>query len=103
MRPVALPASLVAPPRCALRGAACAARAGAWEGCRDQLSRLGAVSAPPVPGLDATWSAAPYRGAARTLVRGLKFGRMLSLARMAAQELAQAPPGLLDGALVPVP
>ena len=36
-------------------------------------------------------------------MRGLKFGRVLSLARVAAQELAQAPPGLLAGALVPVP
>jgi predicted amidophosphoribosyltransferase len=103
MRAVALVASLIVPPRCALCGAACATRRGACEGCRHQLSGLGPVSAPPVPGLDATWSAAPYLGAARTLVRGLKFGRMLSLARMAAQELAQAPPGLLDGALVPVP
>lgn len=103
MRAAALVASLIAPPRCALCGAACAPRAGACEGCRGRLSRLGPVSAPPIPGLDATWSAAPYLGAARTLVRGLKFGRVLSLARIAAQEVAQAPPGLLAGALVPVP
>jgi predicted amidophosphoribosyltransferase len=100
---LALASSLIAPPRCALCRAAGRAGAGACERCRGELSRLGPISAPPPPGLDAAWSAAPYRGAAQGLVRGLKFGRVLALASVAAKALAAAPAELLDGALVPVP
>jgi predicted amidophosphoribosyltransferase len=49
------------------------------------------------------WSAAPYRGQAQALVRGLKFGRMLGLASVAAERIAAAPPDVLRGTLVPVP
>jgi predicted amidophosphoribosyltransferase len=57
-----------------------------------------------VPGLDAAWCAAPYEGAARELVAALKFRRRLPLAQRAAEAIAAtAPPGLLDGAIVPVP
>jgi predicted amidophosphoribosyltransferase len=103
MRAASFVASLVAPPRCALCGAACAAGASACDTCRGELARLAPIAAAPPPGIDAAWAAAPYRGASQTLVRGLKFGRMLSLARIAAQAIAQAPPWLLDGAIVPVP
>ena len=103
MRAVSLVASLVAPPRCALCGKACAAGASACETCRGELARLAPIAAAAPPGVDAAWAAAPYRGAAQALVRGLKFGRMLSLGRIAAQALAQAPPQLLEGTLVPVP
>ena len=100
---VALVTSLIAPPRCGVCGAPCPALAGACERCRAEVARLGPAPGTPVPGLDAAWSAASYRGAAKGLVRGLKFGRMLALAAIAAEAMAAAPRDLLGGALVPVP
>jgi predicted amidophosphoribosyltransferase len=51
------------------------------------------------------WAAVSYEGAARALVRTLKFGGAVRLVdAMAAQMAANAPPGLLDdAALVAVP
>jgi predicted amidophosphoribosyltransferase len=50
------------------------------------------------------WAPVAYEGPARDLVRALKFRGALSLAgEMAALAVASAPPGLLRGALVPVP
>lgn len=49
-------------------------------------------------------AAAVYEGAARALAHGLKFGRMLSLATLAAEAIAGACPAEeLRGELVPVP
>lgn len=57
-----------------------------------------------MPGVEAVWSAAAYRGVARDMVSALKFGGRLQLARSAAAAMAGgAPPRLLAGALVPVP
>jgi predicted amidophosphoribosyltransferase len=103
VRSAALVASLLAPPRCGICAASCDAGAGICARCRRELSGLGTAGAGRVGDLDAAWSAAPYRGAAQSLVRGLKFGRNLALARVAARELAAAPPGMLEGRLVPVP
>jgi predicted amidophosphoribosyltransferase len=100
---MSLAASLFVPPRCGLCGAPGDPGVGACARCRRDLARLRPVAGRPPAGLDGVWSAAPYRGAAQALVRGLKFGRMLALARVAAQALAQAPPDLLAGAVVPVP
>ena len=94
---------LVVPPRCAVCGAECALREQLCEGCESGLGELVPCST-AIPGLDATWSAAPYEGVARDLVVALKFGARLPLARRAAAEIAErAPAGLLDGVIVPVP
>jgi ComF family protein len=95
--------SFVAPPLCA----ACGASAGSAEPlcghCRAGLRWLGAetVSVGPI----VAWAPLAYEGAARALVRGLKFRGMHAAARtMAAQIVANAPPDLLtSGELVPAP
>jgi ComF family protein len=71
--------------------------------CRRSLRRLPAqlVLASDVP----LWAPLAYEGAARELVRALKFRGAVRVAEsMAAQLVANAPAGLLTrGALVPVP
>jgi ComF family protein len=95
--------ALVAPPRCALCGSECRAREQVCGRCHARLARLHARSA-SIPGLDEAWSAAAYAGAARELVIALKFGPRPTLARCAAATIAaSAPPGLVAGAIVPVP
>lgn len=50
------------------------------------------------------WAPLAYSGPARDLVRALKFRGAIGLAdTMAAQIVANAPPGLFEGELVPVP
>ena len=57
-----------------------------------------------IPGLDATWSAAPYEGVVRHLVVALKFKARLPLAKRAGAVIAErAPANLLEGTIVPVP
>jgi predicted amidophosphoribosyltransferase len=95
--------AMVAPPRCGLCAGGCEARQRLCARCQRALRRL-----PPhrssVPGLDLTWSAAAYEGAARDLVAALKFGARTRLAEDAAAIIAsRAPAGLLAGAVVPVP
>lgn len=99
----ALLASLIAPPRCAVCAAAAAASERLCPRCEDGLRgarpRIGSVA-----GIDETWSAASYEDVARGLVAALKFRRLPALAGRAATAIATAaPPGLLAGALVPVP
>jgi predicted amidophosphoribosyltransferase len=101
--PAALLGTLVAPPRCAIcdatpdRGDLLCGR------CEAEL-RLAPPGAGSVAGIDSVWSAAPYSGAARGLVVGLKFRRLLPLASRAAAAIrASVPRELLDGELVPVP
>jgi predicted amidophosphoribosyltransferase len=94
---------LVAPPLCGLCGHGCAARTQLCERCEARLSGLRPRVA-PVPGVDQTWSAAPYEGAARALVYALKFGPRPALARRAGRAIVErAPPALLAGVIVPVP
>jgi predicted amidophosphoribosyltransferase len=94
---------LVVPPRCAVCRRECALRQRLCEGCESRLDGLAPCST-AVPGLDATWSAAPYEGIARDLVVALKFGARLPLARRAGAAIAaRAPAGLLEGMIVPVP
>jgi ComF family protein len=94
--------SLLAPPLCA----ACGGIAGEAEPlcgrCRSRLDWLGPlpVDAAGVP----AWAPVAYSGAARDLVRALKFGGAWRAAEtMAAQIAANAPEGLLAASLVPVP
>jgi predicted amidophosphoribosyltransferase len=72
-------------------------------GCRASLHRLAPdpVTVCGVP----VWAPLAYSGPARDLVRALKFRGAIALAdTMAAQIVANAPPGLLeDRTLVPVP
>jgi predicted amidophosphoribosyltransferase len=94
---------LVAPPRCGVCGRECALRAELCRGCESGLGALAPCSG-ALPGLDAAWSAAPYEGVARELVVALKFKARLPLAKRAGAVIAvRAPPGLLDGVIVPVP
>jgi predicted amidophosphoribosyltransferase len=95
--------ALVAPPRCAVCGGGCEVRERLCDQCDLSLRRL-APAWSAVPGLDETWSAAPYEGAARHLVAALKFGSRLGLAEDAAAFIAgRAPAGLLAATIVPVP
>ncbi|MBM3668252.1 MAG: hypothetical protein FJW90_12445, partial [Actinobacteria bacterium] len=102
---------LVAPPRCAVCGAPCAGASVLCAGCALELgsdpAATGAPLPPPAsvpapPGVELLVAAWPFEGAARGLVHGLKFGRRLSLARVAAARIASLAEGL-EGDLVPVP
>ncbi len=65
------------------------------------------ATAPPqpftVPGIDRALAAAPYEGAPRALIAGLKFGRRLALAGVAAEAIQAKADPFLSGAVVPVP
>ncbi|HKP22052.1 MAG TPA: hypothetical protein VJT68_11070 [Thermoleophilaceae bacterium] len=70
--------------------------------CRTTLHRLEreTVTLCGVP----VWAPLAYSGPARDLVRALKFRGAIAVAdTMAAQIVANGPPGLLDAPLVPVP
>jgi ComF family protein len=71
--------------------------------CRASLHRLAAE--PVLASGVRVWAPVAYSGPARDLVRALKFRGAIALGEaMAAQIVANAPPGLLDGrTLVPVP
>jgi predicted amidophosphoribosyltransferase len=94
--------ALLAPPLCW----SCRSRApGGGALCR--ACRRGLAFLPREPVAIAgvlVWAPLAYEGAARDLVRALKFRGALSLAgEMAALMVASAPPALLRGTLVPVP
>jgi ComF family protein len=95
-------ATLLAPPLC--WGCRAPARAGQplCSSCRATLRWLD-----PSPVIHAgfeAWAPVAYEGAARELVRALKYRGAERLAGvLAAQMAANAPDGLLAGALVPVP
>jgi predicted amidophosphoribosyltransferase len=62
------------------------------------------VRDPGPPGLDLVVSASPFAGVARRVVHGLKFGRRLSLAGVAAEAMLCVLPGdESPGGIVPVP
>lgn len=70
--------------------------------CRASLHRL--TPEPVLLSGALVWAPLAYSGPARDLVRALKFRGAIALAdAMAAQIVANAPSGLLDAALVPVP
>jgi predicted amidophosphoribosyltransferase len=94
--------ALVAPPLCWSCRAPAARGAALCPGCRRALAFLspGPVTLSGVR----VWAPVAYEGPGRELVRGLKFGGAVSLAReMAALVVASAPDDLLRGVLVPVP
>jgi predicted amidophosphoribosyltransferase len=95
-------ATLLAPPLCWACRAPARADHPLCTACRATLRWLG-----PRPvilaGVEA-WAPVAYEGAARELVRALKYRGAERLAGvLAAQMAANAPGGLLAGALVPVP
>jgi predicted amidophosphoribosyltransferase len=95
--------AMVAPPRCGLCAGGRELRRRLCARCERALRRLSPHRS-PVPGVEETWSAAPYAGAARGLVAALKFGARTALAEDAAALIAgRAPVGLLAGSIVPVP
>ena len=111
--------ALVVPPRCAACRAPCRPAAEVLcHGCRRALSWLPPAGccercALPLPcgrcparaaPFAAAWAAVAYEGTARDALHALKFAGARPLADvMAAQIAACAPPGLLAGAIVPVP
>jgi ComF family protein len=96
--------TVIAPPLCWDCGGPARRHEPLCTACRALLRRL---SPAPVSlaGVSA-WAPVGYEGPARSLVRALKFRGAVALAdAMAAQIVANVPPGLLDGGaeLVPVP
>jgi predicted amidophosphoribosyltransferase len=74
------------------------------ERCAADLASGPRVLEPGPPGIDLAVSAAPFDGVARRVVYGLKFGRRLSLAGVAAEAmLRELPPGESADAVVSVP
>ncbi|HEX6586406.1 MAG TPA: hypothetical protein VF052_06610 [Solirubrobacterales bacterium] len=90
---VARLAGIVAPPGCAACGERCDAAAPLCPACRRELARTKPVTGPPPPGIDRAVAAAEFEGVTRRIVHGLKYGRRLSLARVAASAMLAALPG----------
>jgi predicted amidophosphoribosyltransferase len=94
--------SLIAPPLCVHCRAPARGGDPLCAPCRHRIEHLGPQPV-PVGGIT-VWAPVAYEGPARALVRRLKFDGASALAgHMAAAIVANAPPGLLGPALVPVP
>jgi competence protein ComFC len=85
-------ASLIAPPLCAVCGSPRPSVRVLCEGCESELSSAPPVREPGPPGIDLAVSVSPFEGVARWIVYGLKFGRRLSLAAVAAEAMLNALP-----------
>jgi predicted amidophosphoribosyltransferase len=97
-------ASLVAPPLCAACGSPRPAEAVICERCSVELATAPRVIDPGPSGVDLAVSASPFDGVARRVVHGLKFGRRLSLAGVAAEAMLRVLPDRESPeAVVPVP
>jgi ComF family protein len=93
---------MLVPPLCWGCGGVARRREPLCAGCRRLLRRLG--QDPVLLCGVRVWAPLAYSGPARDLVRALKFRGATAVAdAMAAQIVANAPPGLLAGVLVPVP
>ena len=104
MRPLAQLASLVAPPRCAACGEACQGGSSLCVECLTELAAARRVIEPGPPGVDLAVAVGEFEGVARRIVHGLKYGRRLSLARVASVAMLGAlPAGERPEAVVPVP
>jgi predicted amidophosphoribosyltransferase len=94
--------SVFAPPLCTACRMPCPDAAVLCGSCRHALDYLG--PAPAALGGVTVWAPLAYEGPARAVVRGLKFHGATALAdHMAAAIVANAPAGLLEHPLVPVP
>ena len=97
-------ATAVAPPRCGCCGSSCATKAILCERCRAELSRARPLIESGPPCVSLAVAASRFDGIARELAHGLKFGRRLALARVAAEAMLRACPAEELGAtVVPVP
>ena len=97
-------AALMAPPRCGGCGAGCEAAEPLCERCSAELGASAPVVEPGPPGVELAVAAARFEGAARAVAHGLKYGRRLALAEVAARAMLGArTSGLAGGILVPVP
>ena len=97
-------ASLVAPPLCGACSSARRPDGVVCERCEADLAALPRVIEPGPPGIDLAVAASPFDGVARAVVHGLKYGRRLALAEVAAAAMLRALPDTeLRGAVVPVP
>lgn len=104
--------SLVAPPICPACGTTMQDGRTLCDRCRNELAVAPRVLEAGPSGVDLAVSASPFDGVARQLVHGLKFGRRLALAGVAAEamlhalppyELASNPVNEPPDAVVPVP
>ena len=86
--------ALIAPPACGVCGDGCDVGLRLCERCESALRRLAPVWS-AIPGIDRTWSAAPYDGGARELVAALKFGARVGLAELLAGTIVPVPPAPL--------
>lgn len=101
---VARLASIVAPPRCPACGEACRLDAVPCSACERELASARAVLEPGPPGVDLAVAVSELDGVARLIVHGLKYGRRLSLARVAATAMVSVlPADERPEAVVPVP
>ena len=104
MGPLAQLASLVAPPRCAACGAACQGSSSLCAECLAELAAARRVIEPGPPGVDLAVAVGEFEGVARRIVHGLKYGRRLTLARVASAAMLDAvPAGERPEGVVPVP
>ena len=102
--PIGQIASLVAPPLCAACGSTRRGEGVLCERCASELASAPHVVEAGPARVDLVVSASPFEGAARRIVHGLKFGRRLSLAAVAAEAMLRAlPAGESPDAVVPVP
>jgi predicted amidophosphoribosyltransferase len=96
--------SALAPPRCGCCASRCEPGSILCEDCRAELTRARPVIECGPSGVSLSVAASRFDGIARELAHGLKFGRRLTLARVAAEAILRAcPPEELDGTVVPVP
>lgn len=104
--PLRFLAGIAAPARCA----ACGGHSGGGPLCDECTGELGReralASAPGPPGVDLAVAAASFEGIGRRMAIGLKYGKRLGLAAVAAEAIARAAEAHLAAgpvALVPVP
>jgi predicted amidophosphoribosyltransferase len=94
----------LAPPRCAACASPCGPMEALCAGCERELARATPVIDAGPPGVALAVAVSSFDGVAREIAHGLKFGRRLGLAAVAAGAMLRAcPEGDLEGAAVPVP
>jgi predicted amidophosphoribosyltransferase len=97
-------ATAVAPPRCAACASIRSSTTTLCDPCQRELARARAVIEPGPPGVSLAVAASSFEGVAREIAHGLKFGRRLGLAAVAAGAIWRAcPEGERKGSVVPVP
>jgi predicted amidophosphoribosyltransferase len=97
-------ASVLVPPLCASCGRSWAAEPPLCELCLRRLCEARPLHGAGPPGVDRSWSSAPYEHVARKLVVALKYRRLTAVASAMAERIDRLlPEGLRSGVVVPVP